>query len=194
MANGDTRVNGHLPINTDGGCLAYGEPIGASGLRQVCENIVQLRGAGGQAAGSERSQDGLHPCLWRARRIGRDDPGALRRWSLHSPPKASVPPGSSCLPRRAATRTSARGMRATPSVFVEPDIGGEWRYLHKKGWLAYNWPGTAAPAGPPVSVTSSRRNARWPTPRPAVLGLKLLRPVICRFGTEKQKREICPHP
>ena len=34
-------------INTDGGCLACGEPIGASGLRQVYENVIQLRGAGG---------------------------------------------------------------------------------------------------------------------------------------------------
>jgi len=47
LANGWTRVDGKLPINTDGGCLACGEPIGASGLRQVYENVIQLRGAGG---------------------------------------------------------------------------------------------------------------------------------------------------
>ncbi|XHR99197.1 acetyl-CoA acetyltransferase [Sphingomonas sp. DBB INV C78] len=47
LAEGWSRVNGKLPINTDGGCLACGEPIGASGLRQVYENVVQLRGAGG---------------------------------------------------------------------------------------------------------------------------------------------------
>ncbi len=44
---GDTEVNGRLPINTDGGCLANGEPIGASGLRQVYESVLQLRGDGG---------------------------------------------------------------------------------------------------------------------------------------------------
>jgi acetyl-CoA acetyltransferase len=44
IANGDTRIGGRLPINTDGGCLACGEPIGASGLRQIYENVVQLRG------------------------------------------------------------------------------------------------------------------------------------------------------
>ena len=33
-----------MPVNTDGGCLACGEPIGASGLRQVVENVQQLRG------------------------------------------------------------------------------------------------------------------------------------------------------
>jgi acetyl-CoA acetyltransferase len=47
LAEGRTGLAGSLPINTDGGCLACGEPIGASGLRQVYENAVQLRGAGG---------------------------------------------------------------------------------------------------------------------------------------------------
>jgi acetyl-CoA acetyltransferase len=47
LAEGRTRLDGRLPINTDGGCLACGEPIGASGLRQVYENVIQLRGSGG---------------------------------------------------------------------------------------------------------------------------------------------------
>ncbi len=47
LAEGRTEIGGALPVNTDGGCLACGEPIGASGLRQVYENVVQLRGAGG---------------------------------------------------------------------------------------------------------------------------------------------------
>jgi acetyl-CoA acetyltransferase len=33
------RDRGTLPINTDGGCIANGEPIGASGLRQVYETV-----------------------------------------------------------------------------------------------------------------------------------------------------------
>ena len=44
LADGDTKLGGRLPVNTDGGCLACGEPIGASGLRQVYENVQQLRG------------------------------------------------------------------------------------------------------------------------------------------------------
>jgi acetyl-CoA acetyltransferase len=44
LAEGETRLGGRLPVNTDGGCLACGEPIGASGLRQVYENVQQLRG------------------------------------------------------------------------------------------------------------------------------------------------------
>jgi len=47
LAQGRTEIGGALPVNTDGGCLACGEPIGASGLRQVYENVVQLRGHGG---------------------------------------------------------------------------------------------------------------------------------------------------
>ncbi len=47
LAEGRTEIGGALPVNTDGGCLACGEPIGASGLRQVYENVVQLRGQGG---------------------------------------------------------------------------------------------------------------------------------------------------
>jgi len=48
LRDGETTLNGRLPINTDGGCLACGEPIGASGLRQVYENYVQLTGRGGR--------------------------------------------------------------------------------------------------------------------------------------------------
>jgi acetyl-CoA acetyltransferase len=57
LAEGRTRLDGRLPVNTDGGCIACGEPIGASGLRQVYENVVQLRGAGGrrQVAGDPKT-------------------------------------------------------------------------------------------------------------------------------------------
>lgn len=47
VQSGATAITGGLPINTDGGCLANGEPVGASGLRQVYENVLQLRGAAG---------------------------------------------------------------------------------------------------------------------------------------------------
>jgi len=47
LAKGWSQLDGKLPVNTDGGCLACGEPIGASGLRQVYENVVQLRGDAG---------------------------------------------------------------------------------------------------------------------------------------------------
>jgi len=44
---GATEIAGDLPVNTDGGCIANGEPIGASGLRQVYETVLQLRGEAG---------------------------------------------------------------------------------------------------------------------------------------------------
>ncbi len=48
LADGATKIGGRLPINTDGGLLANGEPVGASGLRQVYELVQQLRGAAGE--------------------------------------------------------------------------------------------------------------------------------------------------
>ena len=47
IADGVTSLTGRLPTNTDGGLLANGEPIGASGLRQVHEIVRQLRGVAG---------------------------------------------------------------------------------------------------------------------------------------------------
>ena len=47
LAKGETEIGGALPVNTDGGCLANGEPIGASGLRQVYEVVAQLQGRAG---------------------------------------------------------------------------------------------------------------------------------------------------
>lgn len=48
VRDGATEIGGSMPINTDGGCLANGEPIGASGLRQVYEVALQLRGRAGE--------------------------------------------------------------------------------------------------------------------------------------------------
>ncbi len=48
IQDGETEIGGRFPVNTDGGCLANGEPIGASGLRQVYENVLQLRGDAGE--------------------------------------------------------------------------------------------------------------------------------------------------
>jgi acetyl-CoA C-acetyltransferase len=45
--DGATEIGGRLPVNTDGGLIANGEPIGASGLRQVHEIVRQLRGEAG---------------------------------------------------------------------------------------------------------------------------------------------------
>ena len=47
LADGATEIGGPMPVNTDGGLIANGEPIGASGLRQVHELVRQLRGEAG---------------------------------------------------------------------------------------------------------------------------------------------------
>ena len=47
LAAGTTEITGSMPVNTDGGLIANGEPIGASGLRQVHELVLQLRGQAG---------------------------------------------------------------------------------------------------------------------------------------------------
>jgi acetyl-CoA acetyltransferase len=48
VAEGATEIGGSLPVNTDGGLIANGEPVGASGLRQVHELVLQLRGRAGE--------------------------------------------------------------------------------------------------------------------------------------------------
>lgn len=48
VADGETGIGGRFPVNTDGGLMANGEPVGASGLRQVYEVCVQLRGEAGK--------------------------------------------------------------------------------------------------------------------------------------------------
>jgi acetyl-CoA C-acetyltransferase len=56
LAEGATEIGGRLPVNTDGGLIANGEPVGASGLRQVHELVLQLRGQAGdrQVPGAPR--------------------------------------------------------------------------------------------------------------------------------------------
>jgi acetyl-CoA C-acetyltransferase len=43
-ADGRTRVGGDIPINPSGGLLAKGHPVGATGVGQLYEAVLQLRG------------------------------------------------------------------------------------------------------------------------------------------------------
>jgi acetyl-CoA acetyltransferase len=47
IRSGQTRLGGSLPVNTSGGLLARGHPIGATGLAQIVEAVAQLRGTAG---------------------------------------------------------------------------------------------------------------------------------------------------
>lgn len=42
--NGDTKIDGKIPINISGGLKAKGHPIGATGASQTCEIVRQIRG------------------------------------------------------------------------------------------------------------------------------------------------------
>lgn len=43
IQGGQTEITGSIPVNTDGGMIAHGEPVGANGLRQVREVVLQMR-------------------------------------------------------------------------------------------------------------------------------------------------------
>ncbi len=45
---GETKLGGRIPINTSGGLESRGHPIGASGLAQIHELVLQLRGEAGK--------------------------------------------------------------------------------------------------------------------------------------------------
>ena len=45
---GTTEIGGRIPINTSGGLLAKGHPLGATGVAQVAEVVWQLRGEAGK--------------------------------------------------------------------------------------------------------------------------------------------------
>ncbi|MDO8491779.1 MAG: thiolase family protein [Dehalococcoidia bacterium] len=44
---GRTSLKGDVPYNTDGGLVARGNPIGATGAAQICETVWQIRGEAG---------------------------------------------------------------------------------------------------------------------------------------------------
>jgi acetyl-CoA C-acetyltransferase len=44
VRNGETKIDGRLPINTSGGLKSKGHPVGATGVSQVVELVRQLRG------------------------------------------------------------------------------------------------------------------------------------------------------
>jgi acetyl-CoA acyltransferase len=64
IAEGTTVLGGALPVNTGGGLLSRGHPVGATGVLQVVELVAQLRGRAG-----ERQVD-LDPRLGLAQNAG----------------------------------------------------------------------------------------------------------------------------
>ena len=47
ITNGTFALGGALPVNTDGGLKTFGHPTGATGVRMIYENVLQLQGRAG---------------------------------------------------------------------------------------------------------------------------------------------------
>ena len=47
LSDGELDIHGKLPVNTDGGLMSRGHPLGATAAAQICEIVLQLRGQAG---------------------------------------------------------------------------------------------------------------------------------------------------
>ena len=128
VADGALEIGGPLPVNTDGGLIANGEPIGASGLRQVHEVVLQLRGQAGDRQVPGQPEGRLHAALRRARHRRRVDPVGLSAMDTRDTPEQAelrrsarqlareLGPRDRGRPRRRDARASASPPRcATPA-------------------------------------------------------------------------------
>jgi acetyl-CoA acyltransferase len=71
IREGRTTLSGDLPVNTGGGLLAFGHPVGATGVKQILEVFRQLRGLAGDYQIASRPGVGL------AANMGGDDKTAV---------------------------------------------------------------------------------------------------------------------
>jgi acetyl-CoA acetyltransferase len=44
VRSGKTRLDGSLPVNTGGGLVGFGHPVGATGVKQAAEIFRQMKG------------------------------------------------------------------------------------------------------------------------------------------------------
>lgn len=58
LASGATSLGGRIPVNTGGGLISRGHPVGATGCAQLVELVEQLRGSAG-----DRQVDGARVAL-----------------------------------------------------------------------------------------------------------------------------------
>jgi len=87
------------------------------------------------------------------------------------------------------------GAARTPGVFIDPDIGREWQQiLGEKGWLAPHWPKEDGGTGWSAvqRYLFDKECALAGAPPLSVLSLKLVGPIICKFGTSEQKARFLP--
>lgn len=48
VEEGATKIGGRIPVNTSGGLISKGHPVGATGIAQIAEIVWQLRGEAGE--------------------------------------------------------------------------------------------------------------------------------------------------
>jgi acetyl-CoA acetyltransferase len=48
VEDGETKIGGRIPVNTSGGLVSKGHPVGATGTAQIAEIVWQLRGEAGR--------------------------------------------------------------------------------------------------------------------------------------------------
>ena len=54
-AEGRTAIDGDKPVNTSGGLKAKGHPVGATGVAQICDLVMQIRGEAGERQVARRN-------------------------------------------------------------------------------------------------------------------------------------------
>ena len=71
VRDGSIELDGRLPVNTGGGLVGYGHPVGATGLKQILEIYRQMKGQCGDYQLSDR------PSLGVTANMGGDDKTAV---------------------------------------------------------------------------------------------------------------------
>nr|3ZBK_A Chain A, 3-KETOACYL-COA THIOLASE-LIKE PROTEIN [Leishmania mexicana]3ZBK_B Chain B, 3-KETOACYL-COA THIOLASE-LIKE PROTEIN [Leishmania mexicana]3ZBN_A Chain A, 3-KETOACYL-COA THIOLASE-LIKE PROTEIN [Leishmania mexicana]3ZBN_B Chain B, 3-KETOACYL-COA THIOLASE-LIKE PROTEIN [Leishmania mexicana]3ZBN_C Chain C, 3-KETOACYL-COA THIOLASE-LIKE PROTEIN [Leishmania mexicana]3ZBN_D Chain D, 3-KETOACYL-COA THIOLASE-LIKE PROTEIN [Leishmania mexicana]5LNQ_A Chain A, 3-ketoacyl-CoA thiolase-like protein [Lei len=71
IRNGDTTLEGRIPVNTGGGLLSFGHPVGATGIKQIMEVYRQMKGQ------CEAYQMKKIPALGATLNMGGDDKTAV---------------------------------------------------------------------------------------------------------------------
>ena len=84
--DGETMLTGRIPVNTSGGLLAKGHPIGATGVAQLTECWWQLRGDAGDRQVQTRNGFALQHNVGGPRlgRVGRQHPDQPRMTTVRS--------------------------------------------------------------------------------------------------------------
>ncbi len=59
VRDGETDIDGRIPVNTGGGLIAFGHPVGATGIKQALEIYRQMKGQCGDYQVPEQPKYGL---------------------------------------------------------------------------------------------------------------------------------------